>query len=248
MTRSRISMVVAAGALVLVGLLAAALFSPSDEQPVEETATPKDAVAKVETPKGTASVLGNPVVQPVVAPPTPAPVPVVAPVPAPAPAPVKEAPKVIDYTIKSGDMISKIASRHGVKKEDIYALNPGLDDKTAAKIRVGQVIKVPTGPGAVLETPATAQKTGEYFPRRVITAEAGDTAFQLAVEHYGSISMFERIIQANPGLPWKDRLVGGEQVVLPEWGTAPAGSKVEEPKKTEAAPTVSRDSLIPPKR
>lgn len=246
MTRSRISMVVAAGALVLVGLLAAALFSPSDEQPAEETATPKDQVAKVETPKGTASVLGNPVVQPVVAPQPVAPAPVAA--PAPAPAPVKETPKVIDYTIKSGDMISKIASRHGVKKEDIYALNPGMDDKTAAKIRVGQVIKVPTGPGAVAETPAAAQKSGEYFPRRVITAEAGDTAFQLAVEHYGSISMFERIIQANPGLPWKDRLVGGEQVVLPEWGTAPAGSKVEEPKKTEPAPTVARDSLIPPKR
>lgn len=244
MTRSRISMVVAAGALVLVGLLAAALFSPSDETPTEET-TNTEEVAKVETPKATQSVLGNPVTPPV------APAPVVAPTPAevvPTPAPVKEAPKVIDYTIKSGDMISKIASRHGVKKEDIYALNPGLDDKTAGKIRVGQVIKVPTGPGAVAESAPTAPGRSDYYPRRVITAEAGDTAFQLAVEHYGSISRFEAIIKANPDLPWKDRLVGGEQVVLPEWGTAPAGTKVEEPKKTEAKPTVARDTLIPPKR
>jgi len=245
MTRSRISMVVAAGALVLVGLLAAALFSPSDEQPAEPAPSPKDTVAKVEPPKATASVLGNTVTPPVVAPlPTP-PAPVAAPTPTPVPVPV---PKIIDYKIKSGDMISKIASAHGVKKEDIYALNPGLDDKTAAKIRVGQVIKIPTGPGAVAEAPDNPGSSGEYFARRVITAEAGDTAFQLAIEHYGTISMFERIIRANPELPWKDRLLGGEQVVLPEWGTAPAGSKVEQPKKAEPAPTVERDTLIPAKR
>lgn len=248
MTRSRISMIVAAGALVLVGLLAAALFSPSGEQPSDEPASKKDDVAKVEPTKATQSVLGNPVVAP--APVVPTPVVAPAPVPAPAPAPAaKEAPKVIDYTIKPGDMISKIASKHGVKKEDIYALNPGLDDKTAAKIRVGEVIKVPTGPGAVLETPkAEPAKSGGYFAQRTITAQPGDTAFQLAVEHYGSISMYDRIIKANPGLPWKDRLMGGEQVVLPEWGTAPAGSKIEEPKKEAAKPTVARDSLIPARR
>ncbi|MBE7491406.1 MAG: LysM peptidoglycan-binding domain-containing protein [Planctomycetes bacterium] len=242
MTRSRISMVVAAGALVLVGLLAFALFSPSEQQPTE-TPAPAPEVAKVEPPKATPSVLGNPVTPP------PAPAPAPAPTPKETPKePVKEAPKIIDYTIKAGDMIAKIAARHGVKKEDIYALNPGLDDSTASKIRVGQVIKVPTGPGAVAETPAaTPAKKPDYYPRRVITAQPGDTAFQLAVEHYGSISMFERIIQANPGLPWKDRLAGGEQVVLPEWGTPPAGSKVEEPKKP-AAPAVARDSLIPPRR
>lgn len=251
MTRSRISMVVAAGALVLVGLLAAALFSPSDDQPVEET-TKTDEVAKVEPPKATQSVLGNPVATPPV--PVVAPAPVSAPaVSAPAQTPVasapKEAPRVIDYTIKAGDMISRIASRHGVKKEDIYALNPGLDDKTAGKIRVGQVIKVPTGPGATLETPkAESAQSGDYFPQRTITAQPGDTAFQLAVEHYGSISMYDRIIKANPGLPWKDRLVGGEQVTLPEWGTPPARSKVEEPRKDTPAATVQRDSLIPPKR
>lgn len=60
--------------------------------------------------------------------------------------------------------------------------------------------------------------------------------------------MYDRIIKANPGLPWKDRLMGGEQVVLPEWGTAPAGSKIEEPKKEAAKPTVARDSLIPARR
>jgi hypothetical protein len=49
-----------------------------------------------------------------------------------------------------------------------------------------------------------------------VIAEAGDTAFSLAVEWYENRRMFRLIVDANPDLPWADRLLGGEQVVLPE--------------------------------
>ncbi len=245
MTRSRISMVVAAAALVLVGLLAVALFSPTEEKPAEST-NAKEDVAKVEAPKATASVLGNPVAVPapaVQAPVVPTPAPV-----AEKPAPV--APTIIDYKVRAGDMISKIASAYGVKKEDIYALNPGLDDKTAGKIRVGQILRVPTGPGALAEAEKAEQAklAASYIAETTITAQPGDTAFQLAVEHYGKLSMYVEIMKANPTLPWKDRLQGGEKVLLPAMGIAPKGAKVEEPKKEEPKPTVARDTLIPARR
>lgn len=253
MTRSRISMLVAAAGLILVGLLAAALFTPSDDEPAEAT-TPESEVAKVEPvqqttlPNPLGYTLPTPQVQPQ---PVPAVQPVVQPEPRPEPAKPEAAGGVVEYKVASGDMISKIASRHGCKAEDIYALNPGLNAQTASKIRVGQVLKVPVGKdgAAAVEqarngegAPASA---GDYFPRRVIKAEAGDTAMGLAVEHYGARHLFRMIMEANPDLPWADRLKGGEEVVLPEWGKAPA-SVVKEPKPAPAA--VQRDSVIPPRK
>lgn len=253
MTRSRISMLVAAAGLVLVGLLAAALFTPSDDEPAEASAAEPE-VAKVEPVQQ--ATLPNPLGYTLPAPQVqPAPQPVAQPVPVPQPVPQPAKPEaaggVVEYKVATGDMISKIASRHGCKAEDIYALNPGLNAQTASKIRVGQVIKVPVGKdGAAAVEQArnggSAQaSTGDYFPRRVIKAEAGDTAMGLAVEHYGARHMFRLIMDANPDLPWADRLKGGEDVVLPEWGKAPAAA-VKETKPAPAA--VQRDSMIPPRK
>ena len=247
MTRSRLSMIVAAAGLVLVGLLAAVLFTPGDDAPTDETIA-DDTVTPVEpTVIQTTNPLGYEIDVPKI---EIKPEPVVETKPEKKPEPkVEPAPTpkveggVIDYTIQSGDMISKIAVKYGCKVEDIYKLNDGLTRETANRIRVGQVIKVPVGEkGAeavanVGNTPASA----DYQPRRVVTAEAGDTAFSLAIEHYGARNMFRKIIDANPELPWQDRLKGGEQVVLPEIGTAASSPK-------PAADKVERDSLIPPRR
>lgn len=46
------------------------------------------------------------------------------------------------YTIKKGDNVSKIAEKFGVQPAVILAAN-GLDEKSAAKIRPGQVLKIP---------------------------------------------------------------------------------------------------------
>lgn len=243
MTKSRISMIVAAAGLVLVGLLAAALFSPGKDEPVEPQKESDDAVKPVPVQAAISNPLGYKVEVPVEAPKPE----VVAPKPVPVkPEPVAKpaAGGVVDYTIKAGDMISKIATAHGCKATDIYKLNPGLDASTASKIKVGQVIKVPVGEKgaeAVAKAGDEPKQSGDYFPRRVVVAEPGDTAFSLAIEHYGSRQMFRMIVDANPLLPWVDRLSGGEEVVLPEFGKAPAGSK-------PAGETVERSSLIPARK
>lgn len=248
MTRSRISMIVAAAGLVLVGLLAVALFTPGDEQPAEDTTAKTDEVTPVE-PKTVEmkNPLGYEVVVPAL---DSTPKPEVKPEPVVKTEPKVETPKggVIDYTIQPGDMISKIAVKHSCKSEDIYKLNDGINKDNAHKIRVGQVIKVPVGEAGA-EAVENAGKTqpkpeGEYYAKRVVTAEAGDTAYSLAIEYYGARYMFRKIYEANPDLPWSDRLKGGEQVTLPEHGTAPSTASSEQP----SGETVERDSLIPPRK
>jgi len=244
MNKSRISMIVAAAGLVLVGLLAAVLFTPGDEAPAEEVAS--DEVTPVDPePVKMTSVLGYQVDVPQV--PTPEVKPEVKPQPAvPVPAP-KEEGGVIEYKIQAGDMISKLATKYGCKVEDIYKLNDGLNKDTASKIRVGQVVKIPVGSkgaeavaNAGTETP---KPSSDYVPQRTVIAEAGDTAFSLAIEYYGARNLFRKIVDANPGIDWSERRQGGEEVILPALGTAPATASKDKPGET-----VERSSLIPPRK
>lgn len=248
MTKSRISMVVAAAGLVLVGLLAAALFSPgSDEPEIDESAKTEEIKPVDATPVRTSNVLGYDVVTPPLES-DPAPKPQVKPEPKPE---VKPEPKpeakggIVEHKIKPGDMISKLAVQYGCKVEDIYKANDGLDASNAHKIRVGQVLRIPTG-GSGAEVKAETKPAGDWFPARSITAEAGDTAYSLAVQYYGNMYMFRKIVDANPGIQWDDRLKGGESVSLPEHGTAPA--KVATKEEKPAAESVERSSLIPPRK
>lgn len=251
MTRSRISMIVAAGALVLVGLLAFALFSPDKGAATPDATSKEKAIDKMPPPKAdTAPKPVGPIVTnnstPVPSAGAPSSTPPAPPVEK-KPEPVKAAPSVIDYTIKPGDMISKLAARNGVTTADIYALNPGLNDSTAARIRAGTVIKLPTGPGARVEEPrhVEAPKAPEGIAARVVRAKAGQDAASLAREYYGSLAPVAEIARANAdtlGLGF--RCKGGEEIILPAWG-AGANSRIEHTGGEAARPVASRDSLIP---
>ena len=252
LTKGRISLLIAAGGLLLVGLLAAALFVPSGSEGTEETVSKK----KVEKP-----VKMEATVNPLASLPGSIGLPSVKvegtlpsdPLSAKPEAPKEAAkPTIVDYKVQSGDALSKIAKKYGCKVEDIYKLNDGLTAANANKIRVGQVIRVPNGPGVVVEQPAEKAES-KGVPQRVVKAEAGDTAFSLAIEYYGSRSLFRMIVDANPTLPWSDRLKGGEEVILPAYGeqVQSKDSKAEPAatvKKEEVKATVERDSLIPPRR
>lgn len=64
------------------------------------------------------------------------------------------------------------------------------------------------------------EKRKEWFPERVIMSEEGDTAYSLAWQYYGTRRLFGKIIDANPDLPWRDRLEAKMIVVLPEYDVA----------------------------
>ena len=44
------------------------------------------------------------------------------------------------YTVKDGDMLSKVAARYGVSTKDIIAANPGIDPKS---LQLGTTLKIP---------------------------------------------------------------------------------------------------------
>jgi LysM repeat protein len=56
------------------------------------------------------------------------------------------APTPVLYTIKKNDILSKIASAHGVTLEELLAANPQI--KNPNKITEGQVITIPAPSGA----------------------------------------------------------------------------------------------------
>ncbi|GIK53842.1 MAG: hypothetical protein BroJett014_28150 [Planctomycetota bacterium] len=252
LTKGRISLLIAAGGLLLVGLLAAALFVPGGEDAAPEAAPKKkETPVKMDVAVNPATSLPGSMGLPKVTPEA-TPTPAVSPTPAqpkaePAREPAK--PAIIEYKVQPGDMLAKIAKKYGCKLEDIYKLNEGLTPATANKIRVGQVIRVPNGPGAVVEAETEKPKAeAKGFPQRTVKAEAGDTAFSLAIEYYGSRSLFRMIVEANPNLPWSDRLKGGEEVLLPAWGEQVEAKPAAQPRKEEDKATVERDSIIPPRR
>lgn len=242
----RLSMVVAAGALILVGVLAVALFTPNEVDESENDSSKEQSVSKVTLVKPTQPPLPlgyeteklNIEVEPVAEAAIP---PIVPPLEVP-----KEEAKggVVDYKVVKGDAVSKIAQAHGCKAADIYAINDGLDKSNAHKIRIGQTIKIPVG-AAGLEAvknskPSTSEKTS--VSERTIVAEARDNSISLSIDHYGVMHHFRKIIDANPHIDWDSPLKGGEQVLLPGIGDASKKSVGNTaPDKTK----VERKTLIP---
>jgi LysM repeat protein len=238
-----LSMVVAAGALMLVGLHAALLFTSGEEEttPEEGTKTAEVNKVKVEPPTIPTNPLGYPTATPEVEEPVEEETPV---------DPTPEEPKpetggVIDYKIKNGDAIIKIARNHGCKAEDIYALNDGLDKSNAHKIRVGKTIKVPVGEAGMKAVKNSGTKTEvETVEERTIVAEARDNMYSLSLDHYGAMRHFRKIMDANPHVDWDKPLKGGEQILLPAVGMQPKTVEAKVPEKAK----VERKSLIPSRR
>ena len=102
-------------------------------------------------------------------PPPPPPKPVVKPLP---PQTVTSA-KTIDYVIKSGETLSGIAWRHGVKVGDILAVNPGMNKN---RIFAGRKIKVPSNGKAVASSAKPASKPAAKSTSANIKAPAKSKA------------------------------------------------------------------------
>jgi len=124
---------------VVLALFAAGCKNPALYQKQEEQA-PEAEVAPAPAEEAVSAEEAAPVSEA-----TPAPAPASAAEPEPAPAPAAEpapapAPETTDYVVRSGDMLSKIATRYHLKQKAILDVNPGLK---ADRLAVGQKIKLP---------------------------------------------------------------------------------------------------------
>jgi len=162
---------------------------------------------------------------------------------APAPAPAAPAPQASasaggSYTVKAGDTLSAIASRHGVKLSEVFSwngLNMGSIIHPGQKIKVGAGEATPSAaqassiqPAAVPAAPAPAPAPA---PAGSYTIKAGDTLSAIASRNGVKLS---DLLSANQ-LSMASVIYPGHKLVIPGASVQPAS----------AQPAASATPLVP---
>ena len=223
---------------------------PADD--IQVTATPAPAPAPAPEVKPA----------PAVAPVPTAPAPAVEPAPAPAPA---AEPAYTLYTVKPGDMLSKISKRYNIRQKAILDLNPGLSPN---KLYAGKKIKLPgnvavgepaaAAPVAAAAAPAAADAASVKAPKaakavkytgatKVIVVKSGDSLGKIAQENGTDV----RTIKELNGLK-DDRVFIGKKLKVPAEKTVKPFAKKSEAKaatakKAEAKPEAKPEAKAAPK-
>ncbi|MFC0714971.1 LysM peptidoglycan-binding domain-containing protein [Cellulomonas biazotea] len=124
------------------------------------------------------------------------------------------APAAASYTVRSGDTVSRIASRHGTTTAAIVAAN-GLDSR--AFIRIGQTLTVP-GAGGTTAAAAPVAAAAPTTTAATHMVASGETVSALATR-YGTTTA--AIVAAN-GLDSRAFIRIGQKLSIP--GVAPAAA------------------------
>jgi N-acetylmuramoyl-L-alanine amidase len=149
-----------------------------------------------------------------------------APAPAqPSPAPAAPAPASSTgggtYTVKSGDTLSAIAARHGVKLSDLFSWN-GLNMRSV--IHPGQQVKVGGSSAAVQPATSTPAAPAPAAPAPAssgsYTVKAGDTLSAIAAKHGVKLS---ELLSAN-NLNMGSVIHPGKKLSIPGASPQPAAS------------------------
>ncbi|MDP4755811.1 MAG: LysM peptidoglycan-binding domain-containing protein, partial [Aquiluna sp.] len=112
--------------------------------------------------------------------PTPAPTPEPAPAPTPAPEPEPEPepePQEVEYRVQSGDTLLRIGAKFGVAPSLIQSYN---NISNPNRIRVGQLLKIPTSASAAASEPAPAPAPTPEPEPTTYRVQSGDTLWGIA--------------------------------------------------------------------
>jgi LysM repeat protein len=115
--------------------------------------------------------------------------------------PVKSSDNVMVYTVKSGDVLWKIAATYNVSVQDIIAYN-GLDP--SKYLYVGQKLYIPTSMPAQTNTPPS----GDYI---VHTVESGDVLWKIAARYNVTTKQIVAFNKIDPNIP----LMIGQKLYIP---------------------------------
>jgi len=113
-----------------------------------------------------------------------------------------------EYTVRSGDTLSAIATRHGVTLSDLMSAN-GLSRN--ATIYVGQTLLIPES--------SPAGEPGDEAGERssaTVTVARGDTLSAIAARHGTTIAVLKRLNNLSG-----DTIFVGQELVLPAGAAAP---------------------------
>lgn len=161
------------------------------------------------------------------------------PAPAPEPVPVaKPAPAESGwYVVQAGDILGRIAVKHGVSRQAILDANPSIKDPN--KLKIGQKIKIPPRGTGITDKPktskkaATAPKAKKTLPAKdgytVYTVKKGDILGRIAKANR---TTQKAILEAN-GLADANRIIEGQQLYIPAPGAKAAAGDNPAPKPAE---------------
>lgn len=114
----------------------------------------------------------------------------------------KKAPVAIEYVVKRGDSMAKIARRHGLTLGQLIALNPQV--KNPARIYAGQVLVVGYTNGEAAAAATADAANAEYY-----IVQRGDSLFKIAVKN--KLTLLELKV-LNPNLFAQRYIFAGQKV------------------------------------
>ena len=172
-----------------------------------------------------------------------------APVVAPAAAPAGADDFTI-YTIKPGDMLSKISRRYNIRQKAILDLNPGLAPN---KLYAGKKIKLPgkVGVAAPAAAVVSAEAASVTAPKTVKAAKFTGETKEYVVQRGDSLSIIAyrngtnvRTLKEINGVS-TDRVFIGQKLKVPAAKAAKPAVKAEAKKAAEVKAPVAKDVKAP---
>jgi len=150
------------------------------------------------------------------------------------------------YTVQKGDTLTGIAVRHGLRWQDVVAVNPGISPN---KLQVGQVIQLPGQVNLARPAPVTSSRPAVApAPSRaetVYVVKSGDTLSGIALKHGVKTAA---ILEANE-LKDANKISVGQKLQIPgavksSATVAPKATtpKLTAPKAKETVPEAKVDT------
>jgi LysM repeat protein len=160
------------------------------------------------------------------------------------------------YVVQAGDILGRIAQKHGVSRQAILDANPSIKDPN--KLKIGQKIKIPPRGTGITDKPktakkaATATKAKKTLPAKdgyiVYTVKKGDILGRIAKANK---TTQKAILEAN-NLADANRIIEGQPLYIPAPGAKAEAAEAPAPKaaekktgKTGKTVKVIDDSAVP---
>lgn len=120
--------------------------------------------------------------------------------------PATSADNVVDITVKSGDMLEKIARANGTTVEEIMKLNGLKSDK----LRIGQVLKVPVRQAKPIAKQVEPPKPARQEATQYYTIKNGDNPWKIAKQFH--LKVDDLLLMNNLDEDTARRLKAGDQI------------------------------------
>lgn len=157
-------------------------------------------------------------------------------------------PQPVEYVVTSGDSVSALSKRFGVRQPDILAMNPSLRDNPN-NLKIGQKVFFPAGTDVTVKAKPRQKPAAEAKPAGTVvyTVKSGDVLGGIARHHGVKVAAIKQANNLTSDTIWV-----GQKLTIPGAKKGPkVTEKKAEPKKTEtkkAEPKKTETKKTEPKK